>query len=72
MLPFPCSRLTPRPTQRNGIAEAFVDLELAREGVIHQLISLRHVLGMCGRFEVDEASGGRMELPASSLVRAPV
>jgi predicted XRE-type DNA-binding protein len=39
MLPFPFSRLRPRPTRRNRIREAFVDPELGREGVTYVLES---------------------------------
>lgn len=39
MLPFPFSKLNPRPTQRNRIRETFVDPELGGEGVTYVLES---------------------------------
>lgn len=50
MLPFPFSKLSPRPTQRNRIREAFVDPELGREGVSYVLES-----GAEGSVHIDHA-----------------
>lgn len=50
MLPFPFAKLTPRPTQRNRIREAFVDPELGREGVTYVLES-----GAEGSVHIDHA-----------------
>lgn len=38
-LPFPFSRLDPRPSQRDPMRAAFVDLELGREGITYTLAS---------------------------------
>lgn len=50
MLPFPFVKLTPRPTARNPIREAYVDPELGREGVTYVLES-----GAMGAVHVDHA-----------------
>ena len=50
MFPFPFSKLTPRPTQRNRIREAFVDPELGGEGVTYVLES-----GAEGSVHIDHA-----------------
>jgi hypothetical protein len=39
VLPFPFSKLSPRPTQRNRVTEAYVDPELGSEGVTYVLSS---------------------------------
>ena len=49
-LPFPFSKLTPRPTKRNRIREAFVDPELGREGITYVLES-----GAEGSVHIDHA-----------------
>lgn len=50
MLPFPYSKLDPRPTTRDRIREAFVDTELASEGVSYVLES-----GAEGSVHIDHA-----------------
>jgi len=50
ILPFPFSKLSPRPSQRNRIREAFVDPELGSEGVTYVLDS-----GAEGSVHIDHA-----------------
>lgn len=50
MLPFPFSKLSPRPTQRNRVRDAFVDRELGSEGVTYVLDS-----GAEGSVHIDHA-----------------
>lgn len=50
MLPFPFSKLDPRPTVRNRVREVFVDPELGSEGVTYVLES-----GAEGSVHVDHA-----------------